>query len=183
MIPLIDLIRESQSSHDTAALEAFLREVQLRSGSSKPRILDAGCGAGVDLRWFIARGAQAQGVDLREDAVEVALRSGALVERKDLRLSQFPRAAFDGVWLHHVTPELTPDELHRVLQSLFLALVPGEGVLFVSYPERKMNPQQMGALLQQTGFQRLSEGKREWKNEAWHAYLALRGGPEAVGHA
>ncbi len=174
---LADLIMRSQATQDPAALMRFLTEVRARQPSATPRVLDAGCGAGVDLRWFHANDLRVDGIDLRPDALEVAARAGASVFQKDLRLAHFERAAYDGVWLNQVAQELTPDELHRVLQSLFLALKPGTGLLFISFPDSFMTSAQMGALLQQTGFQRDSEGERTLPNgDRWHAYFALRGG-------
>jgi SAM-dependent methyltransferase len=106
------------------------------AGFSGKRLLDIGCGAGIDLVRFAKGGAVATGVDLSGTAVDLARRYAALEGlAADLRVMDgaaldFPDASFDAVYAHGVL-QYAPDaaavvrEAHRVLRpgGVFIAMV------------------------------------------------------------
>jgi 2-polyprenyl-3-methyl-5-hydroxy-6-metoxy-1,4-benzoquinol methylase len=164
-------IQASQTHYDPAALEIFWNKV----GGLEPRILDAGCGAGLDLRWFHARGGRVTGIDLRQDLVDVAKRSGASAEAKDLRLWSAPADTYDAIWCNRVAQELKPEELQRVLLTFFKCLK-SHGWLFVSYPLDVWTSPAMGALLLQCGFETIQMADRQVGGQAWQARMTRRVG-------
>ncbi len=96
------------------------------------KILDVGCGAGRDLRYFRNHGYEAEGIEPASNLAEIAGKySGAPVQ--NLRVEQLDvREQYDGIWasasLLHVPREVLPDTLRR----LILALKP-RGVLYVCF--------------------------------------------------
>lgn len=95
------------------------------------KVLDVGCGQGVALKLFLARGCDAIGVTLNETDVDVCRSLGYRVERMDQSFLDFPDATFDVVWCRHclehsIFPYFTLSGFHRVLK-------PG-GWLYVEVP-------------------------------------------------
>lgn len=162
-------IQNSQAHYDPAALALFWEKV----GGIEPRILDAGCGAGLDLRWFHARGGIVNGIDARADLIEIAKRCGAPAEARDLRLWVPVINTYDAVWFNRVAQEFKAEELQRVLLSFFKALKP-HGWLFISYPLDTWPTQAMGALCLQCGFETMQMADRQVDGQAWQARLCRR---------
>jgi len=97
-------------------------------------ILDAGCGAGRDLKVFLDRGYQACGIDASTSLVEIAKQySGAkcTVGRIE-EIADISR--FDGIWACASLLHLPKTDIESVLRRLKKALVPG-GTLFASVQE------------------------------------------------
>lgn len=108
-------------------LERVLARWPLPEGA---RVLDVGCGQGVALELFAARGLEAVGIALGED-VRVCRERGFDVREMNMSFLDFPAASFDLVWCRHalehsVFPLFTLSEMHRILR-------PG-GVLYVEVP-------------------------------------------------
>jgi len=106
---------------------------------SRPRVLDAGCGDGVDLASSgLAGGCRVVGVELSDGGVRASAARIASIERSHLVQGSvlalpFPAAAFDGAYsygvVHHtVDPELAVREIAR-------ALKPGARLLIYVYEE------------------------------------------------
>jgi len=97
------------------------------NGYKGKKILEIGCGVGIDLVRFAAGGAIVTGVDLSETAIELARKNFELrnlqgnllvMNGEDL---QFPDASFDVVYVHGVLqytadPYQMAREMHRVLK-------------------------------------------------------------------
>ena len=90
------------------------------------RVLDLGCGAGESSVYFAMKGAECTSTDSSPDMVNVALE---LAKRYNVKIEghvmnamelDFPDESFDVVYaanlLHHVDPETTLREMHRVLR-------------------------------------------------------------------
>jgi SAM-dependent methyltransferase len=106
-------------------------------GYAGRRVLDVGCGAGVDLVRFARGGARASGVDIADSAIELARRN---LSYQNLRATlcvgngealPFPDCTFDFVFAHGVIQythgdQLVVDECRRVLK-------PGGTVFFQVY--------------------------------------------------
>jgi len=96
-------------------------------GYAGRRVLDVGCGAGVDLARFAGAGARAVGVDVSESAVALARRN--LAQRRldgllcpaDAEALPFPDETFDFVFAHGVVQyacgdQAVVDECRRVVK-------------------------------------------------------------------
>ncbi len=165
--------RRSLQKLDLAPLERFCDAL-----SPSSLILDAGCGAGRDLAYFLSRGHQAEGFDGSERLVEIARKnSGASVWRADYRLLSLQRSKYDGIWAHRSLIHLPAAGCQRALASFFVALRPA-GSLFVSIetgageradrtddpsgPARWIyayDPDDFLSLVRQSGFQPLATGQ------------------------
>lgn len=162
----------TSSRFDSAALREFCG--RLPAGG---RVLDAACGTGRDLRYFLKAGFQAEGFDASQAMVDLARRnSGAKVWQADLLLLSLAREGYDGVWANRALIHLPPAGCQRVMASFFAALRPG-GILFVSseagegqIPDRKDDPSgparwiyrypadDFASLIRQSGFRLLLIG-------------------------
>jgi SAM-dependent methyltransferase len=86
------------------------------------RVLDIGCGHGVALQHFVARGCDATGVTLNAVDVETCQRQGYQVLEMDQSFLDFPEEQFDLVWCRHclehsIFPYFTLHEFGRVLSG------------------------------------------------------------------
>lgn len=98
---------------------------------SRATILDVGCGQGVALRHFVARGAVPTGISLYDADLAVCAREGYRVLKMDQSFLEFEDASFDLVWARHVVehsimPYFTLFGINRVLK-------PG-GILYLEVP-------------------------------------------------
>jgi SAM-dependent methyltransferase len=117
-------------------LHHLLRLVDF-NGYAGRRVLELGCGAGVDLARFAKGGAIVTGVDLAPSAIALARTNFAqqgLVA--DLRVANgealpFPEASFDFVFAHGVV-QYTADP-RRLVEECRRVLEPGGGALFQVY--------------------------------------------------
>jgi len=120
---------------ETDALGQFTKHLIVGS-----RILDAGCGVGHHLRYFLDHGFQAEGFDGSPEVLKLAqqtlrpwLDSSQLkLWKADFRLLSLPKEHYDGIWANRVLIHLPPPGCQRVMQAFFSALKPG-GILFVSF--------------------------------------------------
>lgn len=117
------------------ALEQFTKHLPPRG-----RVLDAGCGIGHHLRYFLERDFQCEGFDgspevlyLAEQNIAPWLNSPCLkLWKADFRLLSPARETLDGIWANRVLIHLPPSGCQRAMQTFFSALKPG-GILFVSF--------------------------------------------------
>ena len=97
------------------------------NGYSGKRLLELGCGVGIDLANFAKGGAQVTGIDLSETAINLARQNFRNHDLEgDLRVMDgenldFPEAAFDVVFAHGLfpyvaDPQRLTDEAYRVLK-------------------------------------------------------------------
>jgi SAM-dependent methyltransferase len=99
--------------------------------TSDMKVLDVGCGQGVALKLFAAKGADAVGVTLNQTDVDVCQSLGYNVLKMDQSFLDFPDASFDLLWCRHciehsIFPYFTLSGFHRVLK-------PG-GWLYIEVP-------------------------------------------------
>lgn len=117
-------------------LHHLLRLVDF-SGHAGHRVLDVGCGAGVDLARFVRGGARGVGVDLAASAVRLARENfrqqaldGAFVEADGERLP-FATGSFDLVYAHGVV-QYTADG-RALVEECRRVLKPGGTAIFQVY--------------------------------------------------
>ena len=106
-------------------------------GMKGKKVLDVGCGTGVDLMRFAKGGAMATGVDIAPSAIELARKNAAYqgvdVELKvaDAEQLPFPDATFDLVFAHGVIQYSS--DTQRVVDECRRVLKPGGEAIFQSY--------------------------------------------------
>ena len=106
-------------------------------GLAGRRVLDLGCGTGVDLARFARGGARATGVDLAETAIALARRNmahrglQAALLVGDGEALPFPDGSFDYVFAHGVA-QYTHDG-RRLVEEVHRVLVPGGRAVFQGY--------------------------------------------------
>jgi SAM-dependent methyltransferase len=168
-----DPYRGASDPGRASALAAFLPELLPES-----RVLDLGAGLGFDSLAFAGAGHRVTALDRSQEMLShLAERvAGVSLIHKDARLWSPESASWDAAWANDFFPDLTPDEMHRVLGVLFRALVPGApfGLIIrvgvgtleempqgYDGPVRKVtliDPLPMAAMLNQSGFQIEKEG-------------------------
>jgi ubiquinone/menaquinone biosynthesis C-methylase UbiE len=106
-------------------------------GLKGKRVLDVGCGAGVDLVRFAKGGAEVTGVDLAESAITLARKNFEIQGlQADLRVASgeslpFPDDAFDYVFAHGVVQYTADDQ--KLVDECRRVLKPGGEVVFQVY--------------------------------------------------
>jgi SAM-dependent methyltransferase len=108
----------------------LLEAVEARRGGPG-RVLDVGCGIGIELEVARERGWHATGIELATGSLEVARAQGLEVIDRPLADAALPEASFDLVTVNHALehiPHVRPvlAEVRRVLKR--------DGLLFVSVP-------------------------------------------------
>lgn len=120
-------------------LHHLLRLVDFE-GQRGRRVLDVGCGAGVDLARFAAAGARATGVDLSPKAIALARQNlrhraiGAALAVADGEALPFREGAFEYVFAHGVV-QYTADP-RQLVAEVRRVLAPGGTAFFQVYNRR-----------------------------------------------
>lgn len=157
-------------------------------------ILDLGCGAGRDVAWLSAQGADVVGGDLSLGMLLQARRHGVgRLLRLDMRALPFPDRAFGGIWssasMLHLPKQDAPGalaEMHRVLAPggrLLLAIQGGDSEGWEPAPygpvERffaRYRSDEAEALLAEAGFAVTERHVEETPTRRWLRFLATRTG-------
>src|SRR5581483_7821276 len=117
-------------------LHHLLRLVDFNAYKGK-RVLEVGCGAGVDLVRFARGGADVCGIDLADSAIDLARKNFEIQGLKaDLRVANgeaipFPDDSFDFVFAHGVVQYTANDQ--QLVDECRRVLKPGGEVLFQVY--------------------------------------------------
>nr|WP_272948627.1 methyltransferase domain-containing protein [Kribbella albertanoniae] len=89
------------------------------------RVLDIGCGAGRNTRWFATQGATVHGVDLAADLLDrirPGLPPSATVSAVDILRDPLPGDQYDVIYdsgcFHHIAPHRRLTYLERILPAL-----------------------------------------------------------------
>ena len=99
---------------------------------SGKNILDAGCGAGRDSKYFFDNGFELTGVDLSQGMLEAAKRiSKASFLLRDIRDTGFLDGYFDGIWCYNALLHLDEGSLNDAIREFSRVLKAG-GILFVN---------------------------------------------------
>lgn len=161
-------------------------------------ILDLGCGAGRDLAWLSAQGADVVGADLSLGMLTQARRHGVgRLLRLDMRALPFPDGAFGGIWCSASMLHLPKPDAPRALAEMRRVLVPG-GPLLLAIQEgdaegwepapygpverffARYRSDEAEALLVEAGFAVQERHVEETPTRRWLRFLATRpqGTPE-----
>jgi 2-polyprenyl-3-methyl-5-hydroxy-6-metoxy-1,4-benzoquinol methylase len=98
------------------------------------RVLDLGCGSGDLMRFLVSRGVVAEGIDISEEQVNVALNAGLEVSQADaFDFLATRREMYDGIVAVDFLEHFHKDELLRLLDAIGRALKPN-GLLLIQTP-------------------------------------------------
>lgn len=102
----------------------------LEAFDKNSRILDLGCGTGMDLTWIEKAGHQGVGVEGSATMIEIAraMNPGLELIQKNLLFLSLKENEFDGVWANQVFQHFPAEQVQRMIATCFRGLKPG-GVL------------------------------------------------------
>jgi ubiquinone/menaquinone biosynthesis C-methylase UbiE len=97
------------------------------------KILDCGCGPGMDTERFSQLGYSVTAIDLSDCFVKVARKRvpNAIVQKMDMRSLAFPEAAFDGVWASFSLLHIHASEIRKTLFGV-RSVLRDEGLFFAA---------------------------------------------------
>lgn len=97
------------------------------------KILDCGCGPGMDTERFSLLGYDVTAIDLSERFVKLARKRApnAIVQKMDMRYLAFPEAAFDGVWASFSLLHIRASEIEKTLSG-FKSVLRDGGLFFAA---------------------------------------------------
>jgi len=97
------------------------------------KILDCGCGPGMDTERFAQLGYSVTAIDLSDRFVEIARRRvpNAFVQKMDMRSLTFPEAAFDGIWASFSLLHIRASEIQKTLFG-FRSVLRDGGLFFTA---------------------------------------------------
>ena len=100
------------------------------------KILDAGCAAGRDSRYFDSKGYTVVGVDLSNKLLEIAKKQSSHIEFhiQDIRSLQFSKETFHGIYATAILLHLNRDEVLPVLRQFYTLLKP-RGIVCIQVKE------------------------------------------------
>jgi ubiquinone/menaquinone biosynthesis C-methylase UbiE len=103
---------------------------QLSAGS---KILDCGCGPGMDTEKFSQLGYGVTAIDLSERFVSLTKErvQTATVKKMDMRHLEFPQASFDGLWASFSLLHIRASDIEQTLSGFRIVLRP-HGLLFAA---------------------------------------------------
>ncbi len=159
-----------------ADLIPFLEELK-----SNGRILDLGCGSGLDLKSMREAGFEPVGLDASAQMIQFSkeLNPEVLLLHKNFLFLTLKEEEFDGVWASHSLSLLSSESAQRVVATCFrgikrggvLGIVLEEGEGFyedrgtdLSGPSRTVylySEKAICSMLEQTGFQILKVGRKK----------------------
>ena len=97
------------------------------------KILDCGCGPGMDTERFSKLGYKVTAIDLSDRFVKLTKQrvSSATVQKMDMRNLDFPKASFDGVWASFSLLHIRASEIPKTLLG-FRTVLDERGLLFAA---------------------------------------------------
>ena len=101
--------------------------------SAGSRILDCGCGPGMDAEKFSQLGYNVTAIDLSERFVSLTKErvQTATVKKMDMRHLEFPQASFDGLWASFSLLHIRASDIEQTLSGFRIVLRP-HGLLFAA---------------------------------------------------
>ena len=168
-----------QDKKSTSELEPFL--ALLEQGD---RVLDLGCGNGIDLAWFSKSGLVGVGIDSSDEMVALArtvhAQSGIEILQKNFLFLTLSEAEFDGVWANLSFPYLAPEELQRLLAICFKGVRVGGVIGAILYEGsgkiENLNlytEKALCSMFEQTGFQVKKIGRQQKAHDQLSKILIL----------
>ncbi|MBR6477004.1 MAG: class I SAM-dependent methyltransferase, partial [Lachnospiraceae bacterium] len=131
----IDYYNKNAAAFAQSTVSVDFHEVQDRFLSYMPegaRILDFGCGAGRDAKYFAEKGFEVVAVDGSEELCKVARSLSGITVKQMLFSDLDEKESYDGIWACASILHLRRDELCDVFSKMIRAIKPG-GYLYASF--------------------------------------------------
>ena len=106
-------------------------------------ILDFGCGAGRDTKYFLSRGYQVDAVDGSEQLCRIASEYTGIKVRQMLFQELDEKEKYDGIWACASILHLPKKQLREVLENMYAALK-SEGWIYTSFKYGKFEGERNG---------------------------------------
>ena len=116
---------ENAQSFASGTVSVKFTEVQdkfLEKLNSDAYILDFGCGAGRDTKYFLSRGYQVDAVDGSEQLCRIASEYTGIKVRQMLFQELDEKEKYDGIWACASILHLPKKQLREVLENMYAAL-------------------------------------------------------------
>ena len=122
----------------TEVQDKFLEKLNLDA-----YILDFGCGAGRDTKYFLSRGYQVDAVDGSEQLCRIASEYTGIKVRQMLFQELDEKEKYDGIWACASILHLPKKQLREVLKNMYAALK-SEGWIYTSFKYGKFEGERNG---------------------------------------
>lgn len=125
--------REPDRQKDLLLVRPFVRLLRQRFGASHIRVLDVGCGNGLNLSMFVDEGMEVTGIDISQKMLRVARETcpTATLIHGDFLAHPFPPECFQGVFAKAFIHLFPMSDALKLLAKIHAVLVP-EGVFYVT---------------------------------------------------
>lgn len=126
---------ENAQSFASGTVSVKFTEVQdkfLEKLNPDAYILDFGCGAGRDTKYFLSRGYQVDAVDGSEQLCRIASEYTGIKVRQMLFQELDEKEKYDGIWACASILHLPKKQLREVLENMYAALK-SEGWIYISF--------------------------------------------------
>ena len=126
---------ENAQSFASGTVSVKFTEVQdkfLEKLNPDAYILDFGCGAGRDTKYFLSRGYQVDAIDGSEQLCRIASEYTGIKVRQMLFQELDEKEKYDGIWACASILHLPKKQLREVLENMYAALK-SEGWIYTSF--------------------------------------------------
>jgi ubiquinone/menaquinone biosynthesis C-methylase UbiE len=105
----------------------------MASLSGGKKVLDVGCGPGVDAKYLHDKGCNVTGVDLSKNMIDIAKKTIREVDFKvkDMRKMNFPNSSFDGIFIAYSLIHIPKEDVKAVIEKAY-NLLKEDGILYVA---------------------------------------------------
>lgn len=126
---------ENAESFASGTIDAGFSEVHNKFIGYLPQdsyILDFGCGAGRDTKFFLEKGLRVDAIDGSEKLCEIASRNTGIAVKRMLFSELEDIDKYDGIWACASILHLKKEELKDVIKKMIRAVKPG-GLIYTSF--------------------------------------------------
>ena len=137
---------ENAQSFASGTVSVKFTEVQdkfLEKLNPDAYILDFGCGAGRDTKYFLSRGYQIDAIDGSEQLCRIASEYTGIKVRQMLFQELDEKEKYDGIWACASILHLPKKQLREVLENMYAALK-SEGWIYTSFKHGKFEGERNG---------------------------------------
>lgn len=142
----LNYYNENAQSFASGTVSIKFTEVQdkfLEKLNPDAYILDFGCGAGRDTKYFLSRGYQIDAIDGSEQLCRIASKYTGIKVRQMLFQELDEKEKYDGIWACASILHLPKKQLREVLENMYAALK-SEGWIYTSFKHGKFEGERNG---------------------------------------